>query len=94
MESQVDSNEVGMNKQQGELIDMLTKQVTKHKYALQRVEDTLHNIITFRRKEKIETEKINSENMDRFNRIMGRLEQIAPQLSPISSREVPRISLL
>jgi hypothetical protein len=94
LKSHLDSIEVGMNKQQEELMEMLTKQGIEHKDTLQRVEDTLHNIITFIRQEKIEREKVNSENVDIFNRIMERLEQITPQPSPISSREVPGISLL
>jgi len=38
-------------------------------------EETLHNIITSRRQEKIEREEVNSENMDSFNRIVETLEQ-------------------
>jgi hypothetical protein len=73
---------------------MLTKQGKEHKNMLQRLDDTLYNIITLRGQEKIEREEVNSENVDRFNRIMERLEQITPYPSPISNRELPGISLL
>jgi hypothetical protein len=68
----------GMTKQKEELKEMLAKQGTKHKYSLQGVQNTLHNIITLKKQEKIERQKVNSENVDRFNRIMEILECITP----------------
>jgi len=90
------SIEVDMNKRYEELTEMLTKQgiELKDKDTLQRVEGTLHNIITFKMQEKIEREKVNSENMNMFSRIIEKLEQITPHPPPISIREIPRISLL
>jgi hypothetical protein len=61
---------------------------------LERLDDTLHNIITKRGQYKIAREELHSENTIRLNKIMERLEKITPIASPISSKELQGLSLL
>ena len=92
LKTRLNSIENGMNKQTQELLENLSNEGTENKYALQRVEDTLHNINTLRAEEKLERDDLNIEITDRFNRIMETLDQLIA--SPISSGKVPDISLL
>jgi hypothetical protein len=91
----MDSIKEGMDEQQEELKEMISKQGTEHKNTLERLNNTLHNIITEKGQEKNAREELNSEDTIKLNRIiiMERLDKIAHVALPISSKEVQGLSL-